>query len=77
MLTPSDEASSASIVTFAAEDEAVDVRTWAQPLQQRFNVRVRPVGEHGLKALRVCTHICNTRAEIDRLVAALSEMSAA
>ena len=77
MLTPSDEASSASIVTFAAEDEAGDVRTWAQPLQQRFNVRVRPVGEHGLKALRVCTHICNTRAEIDRLVAALSEMSAA
>ena len=77
VLTPSDEGSSASIITFAAKDETVDVRTWAQPLLERHNVRARPVGEHGLKALRVCTHIYNTHAELDRLVAALSEISGA
>jgi selenocysteine lyase/cysteine desulfurase len=76
VLTPIDEASSASIVTFTAQDETVDIRTWAEPLRERYNIRARPVGEHGLKALRVCTHIYNTHAEIDRLAVALSEISA-
>ncbi|HNQ22856.1 MAG TPA: aminotransferase class V-fold PLP-dependent enzyme [Phycisphaerae bacterium] len=75
ILTPADEGSSASVITFAAKDEAVDVRTWAQPLQERHKVRTRPVGEHGLRALRVCTHIYNTHAEIDRLVVGLAELS--
>lgn len=76
VLTPGGEQSSASIVTFAANNEAVDVRSWAQPLQERHRIRVRPVGEHGLKGLRVSTHIYNTHAELDRLVAALSELAA-
>jgi selenocysteine lyase/cysteine desulfurase len=76
VLTPSVEASSASMITFAAKDEAVDVRNWAQPLQERHHIRTRPVGEHGLRALRVSTHIYNTHAELDRLAAALSELAA-
>lgn len=77
ILTPSDVASSASIVTVTAKDDSVDIRTWAQPLRERYRIRTRPVSEHGLRALRVCTHICNTHAQIDRLAAALSEMSTA
>jgi selenocysteine lyase/cysteine desulfurase len=75
ILTPSDAAASASMITFAAKDGDVDVKTWAQPLQARYHLRTRPVGEHGLKALRICTHVYNTRAELDRLVKALSEMA--
>lgn len=75
VLTPADDASSASIITVAAKDEAVDVKNWAQPLQARYQIRARPVGEHGLRALRVSTHIYNSFAELDRLVAALSELA--
>ena len=75
ILTPADDASSASMVTFAAKGGAIDVRDWTQPLQNRYQIRVRPVGEHGLQALRVSTHIYNTHAELDRLVAALSELA--
>lgn len=77
VLTPSAAAASASMLTFAAKDGALDVKTWAQSLHERHRIRVRPVPEHGLKGLRVSTHIYNTYAEIDRLVAALSALAAA
>jgi selenocysteine lyase/cysteine desulfurase len=65
------------MITFAAKNDAVDVKSWAQPLQDRHHIQTRPVGEHGLKALRVSTHIYNTHAELDRLVAALSQLAVA
>jgi len=33
------------------------------------------VAEHGLRGLRISTHVYNTYAEVDRLVAALSELA--
>ena len=75
-LTPADGASSASILTIAARDPAVDAREWAPALKSRYRIRARVVSEHGLKAMRVCPYIMNSYAQLDRLVEALTELSA-
>ena len=77
ILTPADEAASASIVTMMAKDPAKDARDWAGPLKSRYKIRARVVSEHGLKALRVCPHVFNSYEEIDRVATAVEELARA
>lgn len=74
ILTPPDPESSGSMVTFRLTSAAMDPWQWCNKLRQQYHIRVRPVGEHELNAVRVSTHIYSTFEEVDRLVAALSEL---
>lgn len=77
ILTPTDAAASGSIVTFRVPRPDFEPWEWANELKETHRIRVRPVGEHGLNALRVSTHMFNTFDDIDRLVAALGKMISA
>ncbi len=74
LLTPKDAESSASIVTFRVRRPGFDPWKWADTLKNVHRIRVRPVGEHGLGALRVCMHTFNGLEDVDRLVTALGKM---
>ena len=75
VLTPREQASSASIVTFRLPQSRWNPWDWADKLRIEYAIRVRPVGEHGLNALRVATHIFNSESEVDRTLQALTELS--
>jgi selenocysteine lyase/cysteine desulfurase len=42
-------------------------------LLREKSIRARPVTEEKLNALRVSTHLCNSPAQVDALVAAVGE----
>jgi selenocysteine lyase/cysteine desulfurase len=66
---------SASIVTFRITQPELAPGQWAERLKNDYRIRVRPVTEHGLSAVRVCTHVFNDTAQLDRLVSALAELT--
>jgi selenocysteine lyase/cysteine desulfurase len=72
VLTPADPALSGSITTFRAEQ--VDYRDLAHDLHETFRLRCRVVGEVGLNAVRVSTHIFNNHDDCDRVVEAVKEL---
>ena len=37
-------------------------------------MRLRPVGEAGLNAVRASTHVCNSEDEVDRLAEVLGQL---
>lgn len=73
LLTPEAPASSASILTFQIGPAPMDANSWANRLLKEHRLRVRPVTEHKLAAVRVCAHVFNNIAQMDRLVSALTE----
>lgn len=72
ILTPAAGESSGSIVSFRAA--AVPFVELGERLQKEHRMRLRPVSEQGLNALRVSTHLFNLPAECDALVAAIGGM---
>jgi selenocysteine lyase/cysteine desulfurase len=73
LLTPTDDADSASIVTFRVKNsEHTEI---VGRLGKEFRMRVRPVGEHGLNAIRISLHVYNNEEEVDQLLAALKEIT--
>jgi len=72
ILTPLDKPSSAAIVTFKPIKSRLDYHHWVQALITDHKIRLRPVDEHGLNAIRVSTHVYNSPHEIDALISALS-----
>lgn len=74
ILTPMTENASGSIVTFRPKGKKTDPWQWVNRLKKEHNIRLRPVGEHGLNAIRVSTHVYNTTEEVDRLLTVLEEM---
>lgn len=74
VLTPSDPALRAGMVTFRTD--RVPYRELFARYQERYQMRCRPVSERGLDAVRVSTHLFNSEAECDRLVAATREILA-
>lgn len=74
VLTPSDPALRAGMVTFRTD--RVPYRELFARYQERYRMRCRPVSERGLDAVRVSTHLFNSEAECDRLVAATRELLA-
>jgi selenocysteine lyase/cysteine desulfurase len=73
-LTPEVPELTASILTFQINPAPMDPGQWANRLQKEYRLRVRPVTEHKLAAIRVCAHVFNDVAQMDRLVAALTQL---
>jgi len=72
LLTPKESGSWAGIQTFRMKNISHDefaTRATAQ------NIRIRKVNESNLNAIRISTHIYNTHAEIDQLIALVKECS--
>lgn len=72
VLTPRNEALSASILTFRSRRIRYD--TLFSRLFGDHRLRCRPVSEQHLDALRVSCHLFNTTEEIDRLIEAVDHL---
>lgn len=72
VLTPAD--ASASILTFRLPASGGEPGEWVNRLRTDHGIRLRPVGEAGLAAVRASTHICNSEDEIDRLIEVLEHL---
>lgn len=75
MLTPLDPKLSGSIVTFKILDDKKTHGDYVSQIKQQYNIRIRPVGEHGLNALRASLHIFNTFEQVDRLIEAINKVT--
>jgi selenocysteine lyase/cysteine desulfurase len=71
VLTPRDAALRASITTF--RHTRAGAHKLFDYLVKQHRLRCRPVTEQGLDAIRVSTHIFNSVAECDRVIAAVRE----
>ena len=69
ILTPVD--AGAAILTFRLPASGGDPWEWCNRLRGDYGLRLRPVGEAALNAVRASTHILNSEEEVDRLVEAL------
>jgi selenocysteine lyase/cysteine desulfurase len=69
ILTPAD--AGAAILTFRLPASGGDPWEWCNRLRGEYGLRLRPVGEAALNAVRASTHILNSEEEVDRLVEAL------
>jgi selenocysteine lyase/cysteine desulfurase len=65
---------SGSILTFRLPSSGGDPWEWCNHLRQNHGLRLRPVGEAGLNAVRASTHLFNTEDDVDRLVQTLTDM---
>jgi selenocysteine lyase/cysteine desulfurase len=74
LLTPAEPEASASILTFQINPPPMDPADWSNRLLKEFRLRVRPVTEHKLTAVRVCAHVFNDVAQMDRLVSGLTQL---
>jgi selenocysteine lyase/cysteine desulfurase len=72
ILTPADPQACAAMLTFRSARVSHD-RLFSR-LMAEHAMRCRPVTEQGLNALRVSTHIFNSPAECDALVAAVAKI---
>jgi selenocysteine lyase/cysteine desulfurase len=71
VLTPMDDEASAAMVTFRPSDKSIKHHELVNRMKKKHNIRLRPVGEHGLDGVRVSLHIYNDFKEIDRLLSVL------
>jgi selenocysteine lyase/cysteine desulfurase len=72
VLTPLDH--SAAILTFRLPQEGGGGGEWVNRIRRDHRIRLRPVGEAGLNAVRASTHLFNTEDEVDSLVHILREL---
>jgi selenocysteine lyase/cysteine desulfurase len=74
ILTPTEAAASAAILTFRLPASGGDPWDWCNVLRSEHGFRLRPVGEAGLMAVRASTHVFNDEDEVDRLGEVLREL---
>ncbi len=74
MVTPSSDGSSASILAFELPASGGNPWDWCNMLRRDHGMRLRPVGEAGLSAVRASTHVCNSEDEVDELAEILGEV---
>jgi len=74
VLTPNAPEFSASILTFQIAPAPMDAGDWATRLLNEHRLRVRPINEHRLAAIRVCAHVFNDVSQMNRLVSVLTEL---
>jgi len=72
MLTPVD--GGAAILTFRLPASGGNAWEWCDRLRREHGIRLRPVGEAGLNAVRASTHLFNSEDEVDGLVGALTDL---
>lgn len=73
ILTPSDPKMRRSITAFASSRIPFD--TLSNRLMREYRMRCRQVTERGLNAVRLSTHIFNSKSECDRVVEAVAEIT--
>jgi len=74
ILTPSEAASCCGITTFRPKDRKINPWAIANTLKNEHKIRLRPVGENNLMAIRISTHIYNSFDEISRLLDVLNSI---
>ncbi len=74
ILTPVEPGSSAAILAFKLPEAGGDPWDWCNLLRREHSMRLRPVGEAGLNAVRASTDVFNSEAEVDRLVEVLGTL---
>jgi len=74
ILTPSAAGTSASILGFRLPESGGNPWDWCNMLRRDHGMRLRPVGEAGLNAVRASTHVCNREDEVDRLAEVLEQV---
>ena len=74
ILTPADPVAHAAILAFKLPEEGGDPWDWCNLLRREHDMRLRPVGEAGLNAVRASTHLFNSEDEVDRLVEVLGAL---
>jgi L-cysteine/cystine lyase len=73
ILTPWEDFSRCALTGFRLKNMPYDkFQNW---LMEKYQIRIRGVGEGGLNSLRVTTHIYNTFDEVDLLLQAIKEAS--
>lgn len=77
LFTPMEPELSSSIVTFKINDAKKSHADYITQFKDEYNLRLRPVGEHGLNAIRASLHIYNTVEQVDRLVEAVNNAAGA
>lgn len=75
LLTPMDPGLSGAIVTFKILDDKKSYGDYIAQIKEQYHIRLRPIGEHGLNAIRASLHIYNTFEQVDQLVAAVKELT--
>ena len=76
VLTPQDPDSHGSIVSFRILDQKRNHGDFVGQIKKDHNIRLRPVGEHGLNAIRASFHIFNNFEQVDRLIEAIKKVTA-
>jgi selenocysteine lyase/cysteine desulfurase len=74
ILTPSAPASSCAMLSFRVKRSDKTPWQWVDALKTEYRIRVRPVGEINLNAVRVSTHVFNGPEQVDHLVEALTQL---
>jgi selenocysteine lyase/cysteine desulfurase len=74
VLTPSAPAASGAMLSFRVKHSDKSPWQWVDALKTEYRIRVRPVGEINLNAIRVSTHVFNGPDQVDRLVEALTHL---
>lgn len=75
LLTPLDPELSGSIVTFKILDDKKNHSDYITQIKERYNIRLRPIGEHSLNAIRASLHIYNTFEQVDQLIKAVKQLT--
>jgi selenocysteine lyase/cysteine desulfurase len=75
VITPAGEGASASILAFRLPESGGNPWDWCNLLRREHDMRLRPVGEAGLNAVRASTHVCNSEDEVDRLAEVLGQLA--
>jgi len=63
-----------SILTFTLPASGGNQNEWVNRIRRDHGIRLRPVSEAGLSAVRASPHICNGEEEIDRLLEVLNDL---
>jgi cysteine desulfurase/selenocysteine lyase len=74
VVTPDAEGASASILAFELPASGGNPWDWCNMLRQDHGIRLRPVAEGGITAVRASTHVCNSEEEVDELAAVLADV---
>ena len=61
-------------MTFRLPSSGGDPWEWLNILRRDHGIRLRPVGEAGLNAIRASTHIFNTEEEVHQLLDVLGSL---
>ena len=75
LLTPMEPELSGSIVTFKILDDKKSYTDYIAQIKKEYKIRLRPIGEHGLNAIRASLHVYNNFEQVDRLIEAVKKVT--